>query len=104
MKANEQVKKFIEECKKYGFTWEICGNSVLRIRKKFVNNDKEAFTFCDMFGPSCLDLAPLKGGSIWGTDGGSIGGYSGLKNGEYVLNKSGSGSRFMKELSKAIAM
>jgi hypothetical protein len=99
MKASEQVKQFLAACKEYGFSWETCGNNVLRIRKKFTPNDKEAFTFCDMFGPSCLALVPLKGGSVWGTDGGSVGGYSGLRSGEYILNKSGTAARFMKELT-----
>jgi hypothetical protein len=49
-----------------------------------------------------LDMAPLKGGSVWGTDGGSIGGHVGMKNGQYVLNKSGTGKRFTAAVQKLI--
>lgn len=100
--AQEQATKFIASCKEHGFDFIIASDSVIRITKEFTPGDKEAFTTCDMFAGSVLALAPLKGGSIWGTDGGSIGGMSALNSGKFVMNKSGeSGKRFIAALRKA---
>ena len=98
--AKEQAEIFATQCRTRGVRWEIVNPSVLRIRKNFTPGDKEGFSGADAFGEGILGLAPLRGGSVWGTDGGSIGGMAGLMRGEYVLNKSGEGSRFMKALAK----
>lgn len=97
--AVEQAEKFVAECKKYGWSWWANFQRVT-IEKRFAAGDKAAYSDCDMDAYSILALAPLKGGSIWGTDGGSIGGMTGLNGGYYRLNKSGSGSRFLKALAK----
>lgn len=98
-----QVKTFLEITAKYNFTVTVSSDSVLRISKNFTPNDCETFTKCDMIAADVLNLAPLKGGSIWGTDGGSIGGAIAIKTGNFVMNKSGSGGvRFMRELSKQL--
>jgi hypothetical protein len=99
-KAYGQALAFVNSCKEHGFSFEIANAHVLRITKRFVPGDKSAFTYCDMFAYDVLAHAPLKGGSVWGTDGGSVGGMSGLNNGQYILNKSGEGARFMKSLAK----
>lgn len=101
MTPSEQAIKFHQEAAKCGFHWEIVSDSVIRIRKRFSSGDKVAFCQADSEAYDVLSHAPLKGGSIWGTDGGSIGGHVGLTNGEYVLNKSGeSGKRFVAALRK----
>jgi hypothetical protein len=97
--AQIQVEAFINACLDNGFSWEIASPSILRIKKHFTPNDKNAYCECDMMGESVLSYAPLKGGSIWGTDGGSVGGHIGLTNGYYELNKSGEGKRFMLALA-----
>jgi hypothetical protein len=99
--AKQQALEFIQEAQKHGFSIEAT-NSVVRISKSFAPGDTEAFTYCDMFAYSVLSKAPLKGGSIWGTDGASVGGAIGLRDGHFILNKSGSGSRFMNALKKEI--
>jgi len=99
-KTQEQVARFISECKLEGFSWSVVCGSVVRITKTFTPGDKDAFTACDMMASSVLAFAPLKGGSVWGTDGGSVGGHAGLTNGEFVLNKSGDGKRFISALKK----
>jgi hypothetical protein len=54
-----------------------------------------------MFAEGVLSISGLKGGSVWGTDGGSVGGAVALQTGRFQLNKSGNnGKRFMVELSK----
>jgi hypothetical protein len=76
-----QVKTIIETAAKYKFNIVATSDTII----------------------SVLDLAPLKGGSVWGTDGGSIGGAVALQNGQFVMNKSGSGGvRFMRELRKQL--
>lgn len=98
-----QVKTLLETAAKHKFTVIADGNTVIRITRKFQAGDRQAFCECDMMASSVLDLAPLKGGSVWGTDGGSIGGAIALQNGQFVMNKSGSGGvRFMKELRKQL--
>jgi hypothetical protein len=98
-KTQEQVIRFVEACEKYGFTWESTKH-VVRIMKRLPPCNKDAFTEADMMAPSVLSLVPLKGGSVWGTDGGSIGGWSALQSGNFVMNKSGEGSRFTTALSR----
>jgi hypothetical protein len=97
--AKDQAIKFTAACKQHGFTWSIRG-SVLVIKKAIPINDEEAFVYCDMVYWDILALAPLRGGSIWGTDGGSVGGYAALKSGNFVMNKSGEGKRFLTALAK----
>lgn len=98
-----QVAFFVDSCKKVGFTPVVASDSVVRVVKNFAPGDMDAFNFCDSVAYGLLGLAPLKGGSIWGTDGGSVGGHVAVKNGQYVLNKSGTGKRFMAELKKVLA-
>jgi hypothetical protein len=102
-KNDEQAEKFLSLASRYGFVVDASHTNVLRISKSFRPGDSDAFTGADMLGPAVLDEAPLRGGSVWGTDGGSIGGMVGMQNGRYVLNKSGDGANFMKALRKTIA-
>ena len=96
-KAQQQAQEFVEKCRLYGFTWEVRG-SIVTISQFFKPEDGNAYVHCDMMGPSVLDYAPLKGGSVWGSDGGGIGGMVALTKGHYVLNKSGTGANFLKAL------
>lgn len=97
-KSKEQAKRFVLACQAAGFSWETKG-TIVRVKKKIAIGDREAFISCDMDAPGLLSLVPGKGGSVWGTDGGSIGGMVALKTGDFVLNKSGVGSRFVAALS-----
>jgi hypothetical protein len=97
-KAKEQAQKFVEQALAHGFRVVVANDNVVRIVRSFNPGDKEAFTHCDMVAGSVLDLAPLRGGSVWGTDGGSVGGMSALNSGMFVMNKSGEAKSFMKAL------
>ena len=106
MKTNTtagQVGKFLSAAREHGFKVEIASENVVRITKPFTPGDRDAFVGCDMFGESVLAIAPLKGGSVWGTDGGSIGGMSAITHGRYTLNKSGTAKRFMRLLAAHLA-
>ena len=99
-KTQEQVARFISECKLEGFSWSVVCGSVVRITKIFTPGDKDTFAACDMLAGSVLAFAPLKGGSVWGTDGGSVGGHVALTRGEFVMSKSGDGKLFIAALRK----
>ena len=98
--AKAQAEKFVAKAKELGWSWE-ASSSVVKIFKKFTPGDKVAYTLADSEGYELLAMVPLKGGSIWGTEGSGIGGQVGLNNGYYKLNKSGeNGKRFVSALQK----
>lgn len=102
MTTKIQVLEFIAACQSAGFSIHAIGDSVVRITKSFTPGDASEFAACDSAAPSLLSMVPLKGGSIWGTDGGSVGGHSGLTRGRYELAKSGqTGKRFVQALRKS---
>jgi len=100
-KQNEIAAAFLAQATKLGFSVSV-RDTVVTISKSFTPGDIDAFSACDCFGPLLLDQAPIKGGSVWGTDGGSVGGYSAVKHGRYTLNKSGTGKRFLSALAAAV--
>lgn len=96
----EVAQIFVKKCKEYGFTYT-AGTSILSVHKKFTPNDNDGFTDCDMNGPYLLGIVKAtQPGSIWGTDGGGVGGYVALQSGNYTLNKSGCSKRILKQISK----
>jgi len=95
----EQAREFHNYATAHGWTYSV-SDSVVTILKRFTPGDNDAYIECDMFAFDILAKAPLRGGSVWGTDGGSIGGYTGLNGGYYKLNKSGTAKRFTAELAK----
>ena len=97
-KTQTEVAAFIAACAKHGFAYEV-SNGIVRISKSFKPGDLDAFADCDAVASRILDLAPLRGGSVWGTDGGSVGGHAAVKSGYFRMNKSGSGARFLAALS-----
>jgi len=74
---------------------------IVTLTKHFPAGDHAAFADCDMTAPSLLYRLPATApGSTWGTDGGSVGGYSAIKNGHYSLNRSGISKRVVAKLAK----
>lgn len=101
---NQIAKEFVSLVKKYGWNIILKSNSVIAIHKTFTPGDKVAFSNADMEAYGLLGMLPLKGGSVWGTDGGSIGGQVGLNGGYYTLNKSGSnGTRLFAAIKKIVS-
>ena len=91
--------EFASLCREYGWTYAIRGQ-IVTISKRTRPGNMEDFRDADMEYGSILDAAPLRGGSVWGTDGGGIGAISAINQGRFVMNKSGSGSRFLAALAK----
>lgn len=76
---------------------------VLKITKKFTPGDMDAFVQADGEYFSILGQIPqTQPGSVWGTDGGGVGGYSAHKNGFMVMHKSGCSKRVINALKKII--
>lgn len=97
-----QAQSFISAAQEYGFDVLVRG-SIITLSKRFTPNDKSAFADCDMTYSIVFGHVPARGGSEWGTDGGSVGGAIGLQKGEFVMNKSGVNKTFLKALQKEYA-
>lgn len=98
----EIAQKFLSECKANLFTPVLVGPTVVRVVRRFAPGDTQAFCECDMMAGSVLDVIPQRGGSQWGTDGGSIGGHVAIQNGHFQMSASGCSKRVLKELAKLI--
>lgn len=96
----DQALAFKTLCLKYGWSFNASRDNVLEITKQIVPGCKQSFCNADMEYSSILDLAPLKGGSVWGTDGGGVGGMVAMRTGQFSIKKSGKAQSFMKELRK----
>lgn len=101
-KASDTAAEFLKAAQAEGFQVIVKNPTVVAIFKKFAKGDKDAFTSCDMMAPSILDKLGAKGGSMWGTDGGSVGGASALQHGRFTLNVSGVPKRVSAALSKLL--
>lgn len=101
MKTNFKLaaNQFKEAVLASGFSYSIRG-SILTVSKTFNPGSEVDFVKCDLIGPHLLSLAPSTTvGSVWGTDGGSVGGFFALQRGMYILNKSGVSKKFLKALT-----
>lgn len=86
---------------KTGFSIAVRG-SVVTVHKTFTPGDKTAYTNAEGDANSILGMMRMvEPGSVWGTDGGSVGGHIGLMGGYMTLNKSGGSKRVMAALAKA---
>lgn len=97
----EIAKSIIQAAKDNNFRLEVRGG-VLTVHSRYQGGDvNEWFRNCDMSYYSVLGLLPsVEPGSTWGTDGGSVGGYSAIKSGSFVMNKSGGSKRVLAALAK----
>lgn len=96
----EQAAAIREACRSLGWTYTV-RNSILTIYTRFTPGDSNAFSRCDSEAYSIVGLLRRTSpGSDWGTDGGSIGGMTGLNGGYYKLNRSGGSKRVLSLLAK----
>lgn len=95
------AEKFKSKVEELGFTYSVSeSGNIVQVHKSFTKGDLDGFTYCDVFGPSLIAMVPAGCGSVWGTDGGSVGGYVAVTNGNYYLNVSGVKKSFVNHLKK----
>ena len=92
----EIASYFVAHCQKNEITIERCEN-ILTLTKRIPIGDSLAFADAET---DCSIIYDLPGGcgSVWGTDGGSIGGMAALNTGRFRLNRSGVQKRILKAI------
>lgn len=93
------VKAFFEACAKVRASYQVRG-CVVTVAIYFTPGDGHAYGCAENDAGALIGLIPARGGSIWGTDGASVGGFVGLREGRMVLNVSGVAKRFTAALVK----
>jgi hypothetical protein len=95
----EIASYFVAHCRKNEIIIERCEN-ILTLTKCIPIGDRLAFADAET---DCSIIYDLPGGcgSVWGTDGGSIGGMSALNTGRFRLNRSGVQKRVLKAIKAA---
>lgn len=88
-KAADVAEKFLAACKAEGFSASASASGIVQVTRKFSAGSRDEFVFCGMTAPGLLMMLGAKCGSMWGTDGGGIGGMSALHSGRFKLNISG---------------
>jgi hypothetical protein len=90
---------FVAHCRKNEITIERCEN-ILTLTKRIPIGDGSAFADAET---DCSIIYDLPGGcgSVWGTDGASIGGMTALNTGRFRLNRSGVQKRVLKAIRSA---
>lgn len=79
--------------------WKISAReNVITITKHFTPNSRDEFVKLDGEYYGILSLVKARGGSIWGTDGSGVGGYSAMLHGVFTMNISGVSQEFIAAL------
>lgn len=100
--TTKQAAEWLANVRADGFTVHVKPGQVT-IVKQFTPGDRDAFVACDGDGPHHLAAVPCtQSGSMWGTDGGSVGGMIAIDTGVYRLNQSGVSKRFTTALARLI--
>lgn len=74
---------------------------VVTLIKHIGPGNREGFVECDMLTAGYLyELPKTSPGSVWGTDGGSVGGMVAIRSGVFELNRSGISKRVVAALAK----
>ncbi len=97
-KAAVAAAKFADACKAAGWRWSVRGN-VVSVAKHFSPGDNAAYVAADGEYYGLLSLVSARGGSMWGSDGSGVGGYSALLHGHFVENVSGVSKGFAAALA-----
>jgi hypothetical protein len=85
--ARQTAESFLSAARADGWAFDVTGQTVSIVRH-FAPGDHAAFCDCDASAYGLLASLPGRGGSIWGTDGGSVGGHVALTHGRYELKRS----------------
>lgn len=85
-------------CINNNLTYEVRMGDIVTVAMTFKPGCKHSYTYAESTVNSAICKVPASGGSVWGTDGLSIGGAVGLQNGYMRLNVSGAKKLFVKAL------
>lgn len=76
-------------------------DGIISVSGKFTPGDTEAYRKMESDANTILRMfRQVRPGSIWGNDSGSIGGAIGLKNGSFILHKSGCEKRLVARFGR----
>ena len=79
--------------------WKISSReNVVTITKHFTAGSREEFVQIDGEYYGILSMVKARGGSMWGTDGSGVGGYSAILHGVFTMNVSGVSEAFIAAL------
>ena len=73
-------------------------DNVVTISKRFTPNSEKEFARLDSEYYDILSMVRARGGSMWGTDGSGVGGYSALLSGVFTMNVSNVSKAFLAAL------
>jgi hypothetical protein len=86
---DDRAARIREEAKEYGLSI-IAHDGIVTVTGSFKPGDVEAFRKMEENAVTILlHFKRVRPGTIWGTDSGSVGGSVALKDGRFILNKSG---------------
>lgn len=74
----------------------------LALIKTFRPGDKEAYVMAESDVGIIYETPSVGAGSVWGTDGGSVGGMVGLNGGYMVLKKSNVSKRWLAKVQRLV--
>lgn len=96
------AQEFVDKCKELGWTFK-AKSSVISIYKTIPINSNSEFSKAENESGSLLDIVKMtKNGSVWGTDGASIGGHYAMTSGNFSMNKSGCSAHILNAINKII--
>jgi len=72
--------------------------NIVTITKHFTPGSQSEFVAIDQEYYGILSMVPARGGSMWGTDGSGVGGYSAMLHGLFQMNISGVSKSFIAAL------
>lgn len=72
----------------------------LKLQKTFPAGDRDAYAQAEGEVGIIYETPSVGSGSVWGTDGGSVGGMVGLNHGFMELNKSNVSKQWLAKLAK----
>lgn len=101
-KATDIARDIVSTATEYGWTVDV-RRDILTIQKVFTAGSVSEFTMADSEYYLILGKLPtVRAGSIWGTDGGGVGGLSAIEKGVFSMHKSGGSKRVLSAISKLV--
>lgn len=93
-KTDTIARKFVDACRELGWAITLREN-IVTISKGFTAGSREEFVRLDGEYYGLLSMLKARGGSMWGTDGSGVGGYSAMLHGIFTMNVSGVSQRMI---------